>query len=100
VSYEIVWSYDVDAEDRDAFEGAYGPAGEWAELFSRGDGFLEVVLFADAVAPGRYLTIDRWSDQAAFEHFMVQEADAYAELDDALASVSRRGTRLGGFVRR
>jgi heme-degrading monooxygenase HmoA len=100
VSYEIVWSYDVDADDREAFERAYGPAGEWAQLFSRGDGFLEVVLLADAAAPGRYLTIDRWNDHAAFERFMVQEADAYAALDDALAGVSRRGTRLGGFVRR
>lgn len=100
MSYEIVWSYDVDVDDREAFERAYGPTGEWVQLFSRGDGFLEVVLLADAAAPGRYLTIDRWTDKEAFEHFMVQEADAYAALDDALASVSRRGTRLGGFVRR
>jgi hypothetical protein len=40
------------------------------------------------------------NDQAAFERFMVQDADAYAALDDALAGVSRRGNRLGGFVRR
>ena len=100
MSYEIVWSYDVDPDDRDAFARAYGPAGEWAQLFSRGDGFLEVVLLADATGPSRYLTIDRWRHQAAFEQFMVQEAGAYAALDDALAGVSRRGTRLGGFVRR
>jgi heme-degrading monooxygenase HmoA len=100
VSYEIVWSYDVDADDRKAFEQAYGPEGEWSRLFSRGDGFVEVVLLADAADPGLYLTIDRWRDQASFEDFMVQESDDYAALDDALAGVSRRGTRLGGFVRR
>lgn len=56
VSYEIVWSYDVGPDAREAFERAYGSTGEWAQLFSRGDGFIEVVLLEDATVPGRYLT--------------------------------------------
>jgi heme-degrading monooxygenase HmoA len=100
MSYEVVWSYDVDPGAREAFERAYGPTGQWAQLFSKGDGFLEVVLLADAATPGRYLTIDRWRDEASFVRFMGQHGDAYAALDDSLAGVSRRGTRLGGFVRR
>lgn len=100
MSYEIVWTYDVDAPDRAAFEQAYGPGGAWAQLFSLDVGFLEVVLLADARAPGRYLTIDRWRDAASFDRFMAQHHQAYAALDDDLAGVSGRGTRLGGFVRR
>lgn len=100
MSYEIVWTYDVDEHDRAAFEQAYGPWGAWAQLFSRDDGFLEVVLLADARTPGRYLTIDRWRDEASFERFMAQHHTAYAALDEDLAGVSGRGTRLGGFVRR
>jgi heme-degrading monooxygenase HmoA len=100
VSYEIVWSYDVGPDAREAFERAYGPTGDWARLFSRGEGFLEVVLLADAATPGRYVTIDRWRDEASFGRFIRQHGDAYAALDDALAGVSGRGTRLGGFVRR
>lgn len=99
MSYDIVWTYDVEARDRAAFERAYGRAGDWARLFSRGDGFLEVALLADDAAPGRYLTIDRWHDEASFKRFMAEHGDAYAALDDDLAGVSGRGTRLGGFTR-
>ena len=100
MSYEIMWTYDIDAPDRSAFEQAYGPAAAWAQLFAHDDGFLEVVLLADARVPGRYLTIDRWRDEASFERFMAQHHEQYAALDDELAGVSGRGTRLGGFVRR
>ncbi|WP_136709551.1 antibiotic biosynthesis monooxygenase [Agromyces sp. H66] len=100
MSYEIVWTYDVASARREAFERAYGADGDWARLFARGDGFLEVVLLADAAVPGRYLTIDRWRDAASFERFQAEHGDAYAALDDDLANVSGRGTRVGGFVRR
>lgn len=100
MSYEIVWTYEVDAAHREAFERAYGADGDWARLFARAQGFLEVVLLADAAVPGRYLTIDRWHDEAAFERFEAEHGEAYAALDDELANLSGRGTRLGGFVRR
>ncbi|WP_448811092.1 antibiotic biosynthesis monooxygenase family protein [Agromyces bauzanensis] len=99
MSYEIVWTYEVGQAQRDAFERAYGPDGDWARLFARAEGFLEVVLLADAEVPGRYLTIDRWRDETSFDRFMAEHGEDYAALDDALAGVSGRGTRLGGFVR-
>ncbi|GAA4381508.1 antibiotic biosynthesis monooxygenase family protein [Agromyces bauzanensis] len=100
MSYEIVWTYEVDPAPRHAFEDAYGPDGDWARLFGLAEGFLEVVLLADAAAPGRYLTIDRWRDEASFDRFTAEHGEAYAALDDVLAGISGRGTRLGGFVRR
>ena len=100
MSYEIIWVYEVGSAQREAFERAYGAEGDWARLFGREEGFLEVVLLADVDAPGRYVTIDRWRDAASFDRFQEQHGDAYAALDDRLADVSGRGTRLGGFVRR
>lgn len=100
MSYEIIWTYEVEPGRREAFERAYGPDGDWTRLFRRDEGFLEVVLLADADEPGRYLTIDRWRDAASFDRFTAQHGDAYAALDDDLASLSGRGTRLGGFERR
>jgi heme-degrading monooxygenase HmoA len=100
VSYEIVWTYDVEERVHEAFERAYGPGGDWARLFSKVDGFLEVVLLADTAAPGRYLTIDRWQDEASFQRLIAQHGEAYTALDDTLAAISGRGTRLGGFHRR
>ena len=100
MSYEIIWVYEVEPDQREAFERAYDAEGDWAQLFRRDDGFLEVVLLADAAVRGRYVTIDRWRDAASFDRFQEQHGDAYAALDDRLADVSGRGTRLGGFVRR
>ncbi len=100
VSYDIVWSYDVPEQHREAFERAYGTSGEWAALFTLGEGFLETALLANAATPGRYLTIDRWREASDFEDFMAAHGDAYAALDDALAGISGRGTRLGGYERR
>lgn len=100
MSFEIVWTYDVEEAARAAFERAYGPDGDWARLFFAVDGFIEVVLLADIERPGRYLTIDRWRDAVAFEAFIGVHGDQYAALDDALAGISSRGHRLGAYVRR
>lgn len=100
MSYEIVWSYDVSPGAREVFEHSYGADGDWAQFFANANGFLEVVLLADAAQPGRYLTIDRWQNEASFDRFADEHAAEYAELDERLASVSGRGRRLGGFHRR
>jgi hypothetical protein len=36
-----VWQYRVPPARREQFRGAYGPAGPWAELFARSDGYLD-----------------------------------------------------------
>lgn len=49
-----VWQYDVAEDDVDSFESAYGPAGSWAELFSRSEGFRGTELFVAASVPTRW----------------------------------------------
>ncbi len=76
--YVIIYQYDVDPANRERFEQEYGPAGGWASLFSRADGYLGSRLYRDVhEAAPRYLVLDRWDSHAAFREFMRQRGVDY-----------------------
>jgi hypothetical protein len=76
-----VWEYDVRADAAADFERVYGADGAWARLFSCSDGFEGTELFASVVTPGRYLTVDRFRDEASWRRFQVEHRMAYLALD-------------------
>ena len=76
-----VWEYDVPEGSVADFERVYGPKGRWAQLFSSSDGFEGTELFASLSTPGRYLTVDRFRDEASWREFQTKHRDAYLELD-------------------
>ncbi|HSJ71703.1 MAG TPA: antibiotic biosynthesis monooxygenase [Acidimicrobiia bacterium] len=75
-----MWRYRIRPEHIAEFERAYGPDGEWAELFRRGDGYLGTELVRGAT-PGEYATIDRWVSAEAHADFLDRWRDDYAALD-------------------
>lgn len=79
--YRIVWMYDVKPDSAEAFERIYGRDGEWALLFRAAEGYLGTELFRGVATPGRYVTVDDWTSQAAYEAFRARAARAYEELD-------------------
>ena len=58
-----VWEYDVPETSRTEFERTYGAAGDWVQLFLSSDGFRGTELFVSLSDPGRYLTVDRFTDE-------------------------------------
>src|SRR5207302_442607 len=54
----IVFRYDV--REPEAFEGVYGPNGEWARFFRQGAGYIGTELLRDVEEFDRYVVIDRW----------------------------------------
>ena len=77
---------------RPEFERVYGSSGDWARLFASSDGFEGTELFVSVGRSGRYLTVDRFRDTAAWERFLVEHGEAYAALDartEGLASAER-----------
>jgi|tagenome__1003787_1003787.scaffolds.fasta_scaffold20537172_2 heme-degrading monooxygenase HmoA len=76
-----VWEYDVRADTAADFERVYGADGAWAQLFSCSDGFEGTELFASVTTPGRYLTVDRFRDEASWRRFQVEHREAYLALD-------------------
>ena len=88
--FVIVWRYEVADADREAFERAYGPDGDWARLFGTAD------LLADGGR--RYVTLDRWRSGADFEAFQAQAGEAYRALDEKCEALTSAEERIGSFT--
>ena len=83
-----VWEYDVPEESRAEFERRYDATGDWAQLFSSSDGFHGTELFTSLDRPGRYVTVDRFTDASAWKAFLTEHGDAYHRLDEACESLT------------
>ena len=93
----LLWRFRVRNGAEAEFEVAYGPDGDWARLFARGEGYLGTELLRDATDPRRYLTIDRWTDAGAFARFREAFADEYAQLDARCDVLTEEEVPLGGW---
>jgi heme-degrading monooxygenase HmoA len=89
-----IWEYDVSEESVDRFIAAYGPLGDWARLFARGDGFVRTELFRSTQTATRFVTLDVWSSKEAWQVFLHRWSAPYAELDTTLQSLAAGGILL------
>ncbi len=94
----VVWQFEIAEENVAAFEAAYGSDGAWSQLFRSSAEYLGTELLRDVYIPGNYLTIDRWSSEAAFRTFRKQHDADYESLDRSCDSLTRRETRIGAFT--
>jgi heme-degrading monooxygenase HmoA len=92
--YVRVWEYDVAPARVDAFVAAYGGDGEWARLFGTAAGFAGTRLYRDVDADRRFLTVDRWDDEASWQAFLDGSGAAYEALDARLAHLAGGGRQL------
>jgi heme-degrading monooxygenase HmoA len=76
-----VWRYRVRAVKTDVFLRAYGPDGEWVDLFRRGEGYISTELLRDTTDPAVFMTIDRWESRAAYDTFRKKFAEEYLARD-------------------
>jgi heme-degrading monooxygenase HmoA len=91
-----VWEYDVPEAAAAEFERVYGADGAWAELFSSSEGFEGTELFASVSNPGRYLTVDRFRDEASWRRFQAEHREAYLALDAASEGLTVVERELAG----
>ncbi|HLY85154.1 MAG TPA: hypothetical protein VKO84_01390 [Gaiellaceae bacterium] len=113
----LVFSYEV--HDAPEFERVYGSAGEWAEFFRQGRGYIGTELLRDVEgwagsvagnagdarpedrAPstrgGRYLVIDRWESAEAYNAFAAEHREEYMERVDATRFRYDSELRFGTF---
>jgi len=91
-----VWEYDVPADKAADFERVYGADGTWAELFSCSDGFEGTELFASVSTRGRYLTVDRFRDEASWRRFQLEHREAYLALDVESQGLTAAERELAG----
>ncbi len=96
--FVVVWQFEVAEEKVAAFEAAYGPEGNWAQLFRKSPEYLGTELLRDAYVSGSYLTIDRWKSEGAFRAFRKDNDAAYVELDRSCDALTSRETRVGAYA--
>ena len=95
--YVILWRFRPLLGRESEFEDAYGPSGEWASLFRKGDGYLGTELLRHSDDPREYLTVDRWASRAAYETFLNGFDSEYRQLDRRLEGLTEEETLLGTF---
>ena len=95
--YVIVWRLRPLEGRESEFERAYGPSGEWALLFRRGDGYFGTELLQRSEDSREYLTLDRWVSRRAYEIFRSQFSSEYRRLDERLEGLTEEETPLGTF---
>jgi hypothetical protein len=94
---QIIWEYRVSQEYRKSFEKFYGAEGDWAQLFGRSAEFRGTSLLRDPAVTGRYLTIDSWTETAAFERFMEAYRTDYKMLDVQCEELTAYEMKVGAF---
>ena len=95
--YTCVWEFQVLSGREAEFEQHYGPNGTWAGLFAQAAGYVETVLLKDAANAGRYLTVDRWVDEAAYRAFRSAYSRQYEQLDQQCAKLTTAENLIGLF---
>jgi heme-degrading monooxygenase HmoA len=95
--HAILWQFQARAGFEQEFEATYGPAGVWARFFQQAAGYRGTQLLRDLKAPGRYVTIDRWTTLAAFDSFRKQHAAEYDAIDRECEHLTAQEIALGSF---
>jgi heme-degrading monooxygenase HmoA len=95
--YVVLWQFRSLVGRQSEFERAYGPSGEWAQLFRRGDGYLGTELLRRADDSGEYLVLDRWASRGAYEAFRARWSSEYRRLDRRLEEITEEEALIGAF---
>jgi hypothetical protein len=66
----VLWEFEVKPGSTIRFEKAYGPAGDWAQLFRAHSKYQRTCLLRDLSRENFYLTIDSWLSQSSYEPFL------------------------------
>ena len=95
--YTYLWEFIVEPEHADEFERHYGPQGSWVQLFRQAPGYIETLLLQDSTNPHRFITLDRWNNDAAYRKFRSEFSQQYAALDSRCEKLTIRETLIGEF---
>ena len=98
MSYVVAFLYSVARGGEQAFEREYGPAGGWAAFFAGADGYLGTELHRGVEDAGRYLLLDRWSDEGRYRAFLTARREEYERRGRAAEALYATEDRLGAFV--
>ncbi|HCM76506.1 MAG TPA: hypothetical protein DIS90_08985 [Cytophagales bacterium] len=96
--FAYIWEYKVKTEHIDAFEHAYGPHGDWVQLFKNGDGYITSELHGDINNTNHFVTIDYWTSKEALDKFKKVYHSQFNELDKQFELYTESEKHIGDFV--
>jgi heme-degrading monooxygenase HmoA len=97
MSHVVIWEFLVRAGAESEFERVYGSQGDWAQLFSRSEGYRRTDLLRDREQSGRYVVLDHWHSAEHYQRFRTTHESDYRALDKRCESLTTRETPLGTF---
>jgi heme-degrading monooxygenase HmoA len=97
--YVVIWEFRVKPGMEFAFEKDYGSEGVWARFFATGTGFIRTELTRDSSASRRYITLDFWVSQEAYEKFREKNAEQYHTIDAQCEAMTESEVEIGRFAR-
>jgi len=100
MAYVIIWEFRVRSGMQKRFEEAYGSHGQWVGLFEQDPAYIRTDLIQDVREASRYLTLDFWASEAAYEAFRESRKDEYKGIDagcEQMTEAEREVGRFSGF---
>ena len=97
--YLLIWQFRIKSEFQHQFEKVYGPDGDWAEFFRKDANYFGTDLVRDAKDQNKYITLDYWASQSAYEEFRRRHAEAYKQIDEHCEQMTEEESALGAFER-
>ncbi len=97
MAYVIVWEFRVRRGRAKQFEKAYGPHGEWVRLFRQDPAYIRTELVHDAHDASRYLTLDFWASEEAYQAFRKSHRDQYKIIDARCEPMTDQEQEVGSF---
>ena len=95
--FVVIWEFCVRSGQTIEFETVYGPEGDWAQFFRKSHDYTQTELVRDLSRSSRYLTMDAWTSQNAYEEFRRQHAAEYEKIDEQCSNMTERETEIGRF---
>jgi heme-degrading monooxygenase HmoA len=95
--FVILWHLEVKPGNLARFEKAYGPKGQWVQLFRRDAHFRDTQLLHDPSNDLCYFTLDCWDSETAYRAFLANNKRAYDELDASLQGLTANERHVVSF---
>jgi hypothetical protein len=97
--YMVIWEFAVKPGMEARFENVYGPSGDWVRLFQQDSNHLRTELIRVQGASPRYLTLDFWKSEAAYDRFRQKHLGEYEAIDQNCELMTEGERKLATFVR-
>jgi heme-degrading monooxygenase HmoA len=98
MAFVIIWEFSVRPGLQKPFEEAYGDGGDWVGLFRQDPAYIRTELVQDVREGTRYLTLDYWASEAAYEAFRASRKDEYKSIDASCEQMTEAEREVGRFL--